>query len=172
MSLNNQDNIQEPSLNSQKDIINPPEVKSIRDVPVAELRRNSHLYARKIYSPHTFHAERKQLFLECFIQTGDITKSARAAGVDRRTVYGHLELDEEFRQAFTDAQDEKVDSLEARVYELGMTSKSNTIDRLAYLRAFRPSRWNPQHTINVNRVTSHVDLAGSVGEFIDTEPLP
>ena len=59
-------------------------------------------------SPATI--KRKQAFLEAAFQhRGNITKSAAAAGISRRTYYQWCEDDQEFKEAFEDVKESYLD---------------------------------------------------------------
>ncbi len=51
-------------------------------------------------------------FLASYAKCGNITKAAKAAKVDRKTVYNRQEADAEFEAAMNAAQEEAVDLLE------------------------------------------------------------
>lgn len=54
----------------------------------------------------------REVFLDALSRTGNITKSAADAEVDRRTVYHHRESDPEFAAAWDDALAQATDRLE------------------------------------------------------------
>lgn len=60
----------------------------------------------------TAKARRQKAFLAAFAETGNLTRSAEAAGVVRRQHYEWLE-DAGYRKAFADAQAQATDALEA-----------------------------------------------------------
>jgi hypothetical protein len=59
-----------------------------------------------------FDDERKKVFLEKLRETLNASASARAAGVSKRTVFGHREKDPGFAQAWEDALEEGLDAAE------------------------------------------------------------
>lgn len=63
-------------------------------------------------SPKISHPK-KGAFLAAFVNNGNVTKSADAAGIDRRTHYQWCEDDAEYAEAFCGAQEAACDHLEA-----------------------------------------------------------
>ena len=59
----------------------------------------------------------RERFLDAYARTGNLSQSAAAAGVGRRTVYGWQEHDEEFALHFREAESEAVELLEAEARE-------------------------------------------------------
>jgi hypothetical protein len=55
---------------------------------------------------------KKKKFLDELAKTGNITKSCKAASVDRKTIYRHRKDDDEFKSLFEDALDQAADALE------------------------------------------------------------
>ena len=115
-------------------------------------------------------------FIEHFRETGNITASAAAAGIDRRTYYARLKANRTFAAAVEDAREEAIDRLEeaARlravdgvdepVYQKGklcgyVRRYSDALLSLL-LRANRPDKY---------RERQQVDLSGNVGIVPITE---
>jgi hypothetical protein len=55
-------------------------------------------------------------FLASFRTTGNISRSAEAAGISRSTVWKHREKDPEFDRQYNEALDDAVDTLEAEAW--------------------------------------------------------
>lgn len=67
----------------------------------------------------------KKAFLESFSQHGNISAAARAAGIDRTTVYLWQEKDEEFVQQFRVAEIEATEHLEHAAYDRAVNGVKN-----------------------------------------------
>lgn len=63
---------------------------------------------------------KKRAFLAFYSATHNISGSARAAQVPRRTIYNWMETDEKFRQAVEDVEEARMDACEARVFQLAL----------------------------------------------------
>ena len=109
---------------------------------------------------NSFTVEKKRLFLELYRKNPDITKCSEIIGVCRQTVWHARNNDEAFKAAFDGTREGLCDQLEARVYEYAQRPQ-NFMDRIAYLRAFRPSVWNQQANVNV---THSVEVVHSLAD--------
>lgn len=58
----------------------------------------------------------RETFLEALAKRGNITESAAAAGVARRTVYQWRDADPEFASAWDDALEQAADAMEAELW--------------------------------------------------------
>jgi hypothetical protein len=56
---------------------------------------------------------KKRAFLAAYAETGNVTKAAQAADIDRSTHYGWLKDDKDYAEAFKHADEEAGDTLEA-----------------------------------------------------------
>jgi hypothetical protein len=65
----------------------------------------------------TLRTPAKQRFLEAYAQSGNLSQSARSAGVSRDTIYTWQETDTKFVVAFNQAEIEAVEALEAEARE-------------------------------------------------------
>ncbi|SRR6266566_7931069 len=63
--------------------------------------------------------QKQRLFLEVFAENANVLLSARAAGINRSTVYEWLEHDEDFFFAFNQAKEDAKDVLRAEIYRRG-----------------------------------------------------
>lgn len=71
-------------------------------------------------------------------------------------------------QSIMDAREGLCDKAEGHIVE-HMGNRGNTIDRLAWLRAWRPAIWNPKpEFVGPSNVEVTVRLAGSAQTYIDT----
>lgn len=119
-----------------------------------------------------FTADKKRLFLDTFAKTPNLTGVAEALGHSRQVIFYHLERDPEFKKEFEAVKEGLVDVLEGKVYEYGQRPQ-NFMDRIAYLRAFRPERWAPQPTLSLNvNLQQSERLAGNARQFIETTATP
>lgn len=116
--------------------------------------------------------ELKQLVTETYVQTGNFTSACRIVGIDPRNMRLHLNADPEFAKAIAEAREQISDKAEGHIVE-HMGRAQNVVDRLAWLRAWRPAVWNPQResgvTVNV-QITEK--LAGSALSYIQTSAVP
>lgn len=113
-------------------------------------------------------AKRKSTFVESYSETGNITLSAKKAGIPRQTVYDWLNTDLRFQNDFHEAREEATDLLEEEArrrahdgIDVPFNTKDETIFLKKYsdtllivlLKANRPSKFreNPQGSpINVS----------------------
>jgi hypothetical protein len=118
-----------------------------------------------------FDRSKKQIFLELFRASPNLTQAAKTVGHSPQVVFWHLERDPEFKKAFEAVKAGLCDQLESRVYEYGQRPQ-NFMDRIAYLRAYRPERWNPQSQININYSPAQVQsIAAEARQYVDTEAV-
>ncbi len=59
---------------------------------------------------------KKRVFLQAYSTCGNVTQAARIAGVDRATHYVWLETDEQYAEAFQQAQEAAADYLEQEAW--------------------------------------------------------
>lgn len=64
-----------------------------------------------------FTPEVRELFLESLRKTPNVSAAARACGVSPSTAYAHRQADQSFAEAWDEAIEECVDTLEAKLYE-------------------------------------------------------
>ena len=115
-----------------------------------------------------FDSKKKQLFLELYAKSPNLTAAAQAIGHSPQLIHYHFERDPEFKKAFDAVRQGLCDQLEGKVYEYGQRPQ-NFMDRIAYLRAYRPDRWNPQAQITVqHNVDVTAKLSTRAHEVIDT----
>lgn len=90
--------------------------------------------------------EQKVLFLQAFRETGNFSESAKLIGASRASIYNHLKLDQKFRSEFDAVINSFCDVLEQTMLSNGQ-KPNGFMDRMAYLRAHRPEKYNPRTTI-------------------------
>jgi hypothetical protein len=66
---------------------------------------------------HGVKTDARQRFLEAYARSGNLSQSAAAAGVGRRTVYTWQEHDQAFALAFNEAEAQAVEALEAVAHQ-------------------------------------------------------
>lgn len=70
-------------------------------------------------------ARYKELFIEHFARTANITTAAEIVGISRRVVYVWLEKDEQFSLAFNEANAIATERLEAEAWRRGVEGVTN-----------------------------------------------
>ena len=112
--------------------------------------------------------EIKALVIENYAKSGNLSDACRLAGVIPRTFRWHMNLDRNLMRELTEAREQISDKAEGHMVE-HMSRPNNVIDRLAWLKAWRPDRWNPaakfevKHSVEVTQ-----QLAARAAEYIDT----
>lgn len=90
--------------------------------------------------PRTARTDRaRATFLEEMRTTCNVSHSARAAGVGRRTVYDWRDADPEFAAAWDDAEEEAVDMLEKAARDRALDGSDRMMEIL--LKAHRPEKY-------------------------------
>jgi hypothetical protein len=100
-------------------------------------------------------------FLRILEATCNVSEGARAAGVDRRTVYRWREADEDFAAAWQEAEDAAADKLEQIAFERATSGQSDRMLEVL-LKGHRPKYRDKQH----------VEHSGSVGLHQALDALP
>lgn len=117
-------------------------------------------------------AELKAQVIEIYGKTGNFTSACRMVGIDPRNMRLHLNADPEFRRAVDEAREGICDKAEGHIVE-HMSRPSNVVDRLAWLRAWRPAIWNPKPELaGPASIEVTVKLAAESRQFIDTTATP
>ena len=112
--------------------------------------------------------ESKTLIIENYAKSGNLTDACVRAGVLPRLFRMHMNLDSTLMKELTEAREQICDKAEGHIVE-HMSRPNNVVDRLAWLRAWRASRWNPQAQINVNvDVKQTESLSLKALSFVDT----
>jgi len=68
----------------------------------------------------------KEMFLSALRETGNVSASAKAAGVGRQTVYEVREREPRFAAAWDEVLNERLDEIEANLFERARTGESDT----------------------------------------------
>lgn len=88
-------------------------------------------------------ADQKQTFIKAIKARRTVTNAAKEAGLGIKTVYAHLENDEDFAQAYADARAEQADWIRGKFWEIAADDKHKwqfgALERLArtYVPEFR-----------------------------------
>jgi hypothetical protein len=106
--------------------------------------------------------------LEMYRSSGNLTESCRINGVEPRLIRYHCKHDPVFKEAIDECREALCDKAEGHIVQW-MGEQKNVIDRLAWLRAYRPDRWNPkQETTMRHSVEVTHRLAEKARQVIDT----
>ncbi len=79
----------------------------------------------------------------------DIDSLCESIGIAPSTFYSHLEKDEKFRQLYRQEVHAAATALESKMYELAQRP-GNYMDRITWLRANNPEKWNPEVRVNLS----------------------
>lgn len=125
-------------------------------------------------SPRTdrISAQLKELIVEEYGKTGNLDAVCRQYSIAPRVFRICMNTDKELMAAIMEARERISDKAEGHIVE-HMSRASNVVDRLAWLRAWRPAIWNPQPNgaINVN-VNISERLASAGQQYVDTTATP
>ena len=95
----------------------------------------------------------------------DIPATCKALGIKHNTFYDHLRVDEEFKAQWEEVLDVCEQELVKTMYANGR-KPSGYMDRITWLRAHRPGKWNPDFKLNINtdgaQVKGVLDAASTV----------
>lgn len=123
-------------------------------------------------------SELKTQVIEIYSRTGNFTGACRTVGVDPRNMRLHIAADPVFKQAVDEAREGICDKAEGHIVE-HMSRPNNVVDRLAWLRAWRPERWAPQQLgdasrspveITVNLSTKAIDYVRPINTTATATP--
>lgn len=113
---------------------------------------------------------RKELFILILSQGNSITAAARSIGVSRQAVYQVRETDEDFKNAWDNAIEEGLDTLEDEA--ISRAKKSSDLLLIFLLKGGRPDKYRERVDINVNwRVElerSGLDAGKVLADMVDT----
>lgn len=116
--------------------------------------------------------ESKQLIADMYGKSGNLDGVCRELGIVSRTVRIAMNTDPSFKALIDEARERICDKAEGHIVE-HMSRANNVVDRLSWLRAWRPSRWNPQAQLNVQvDVKQTENLSLRAISFIDTTARP
>ncbi len=132
-------------------------------------------------------ARLKKDFLPEFAKSGTVTHAAQSVGVGRRTVYDWLAKDAEFREAFAEAEQQAIDSLEREavrraldgtdepVYQggkqVGSIRKYSDTLLIFLLKGNRPSKYRERVDVTFQAREVAERLAAESGGAITVEEL-
>ena len=101
-----------------------------------------------------FSSDRKTMFLS-YIEThpNSILAACKAVGIDQVTYYKHMREDTVFSSRFKELKAQAIEKIEQTLFECAQ-DKNHTIDRIFFLKAWKPNIYNPalkiESTMNVN----------------------
>lgn len=134
----------------------------------------------------TFDSAKKMRALEIAsenINRGELpshVKICSALGVSLRTWYEHLQQDTRFKAAWQDILDMAEDRLVNVMYANGQRP-SGYMDRITWLRAHNPGKWNPDLKVQVSQHNAHfqngigiieAEIAPKRGEIAENSESP
>lgn len=97
-----------------------------------------------------FTAKQKTIFLSAFEETGNMTKSAKLAGVTRSLVADHIEQDSAFYMAYKQIVEAHCDFAEENLIKM---MRRNTVACFGFLRAYRNHVWGDKKTTDTKSKT-------------------
>lgn len=110
--------------------------------------------------------------LEVYRRTGNLSEASRAYGIAPGLTRWHMGQDPEFKRQIDECRQQICDKAEGHIVQW-MGEQKNVIDRLAWLRAYRPGTWNPktEHSVTHNvEVTAR--LADKARQAVNTTAVP
>ena len=117
-------------------------------------------------------AQMKQSIVDDYAKTGNITLTCQKFGVHPRFFRIAMNNDQGLMKAITEAREQLSDKAEGHIVE-HMGHRANVIDRLAWLRAWRPGVWAPQtDQVVKHSVTVTHTLASAAQQYVDTTAQP
>jgi hypothetical protein len=99
----------------------------------------------------------------------NIPQTCAALGITHRTFYHHLALDSEFKSQWEEVLDLCEQELVSVMYANGKRP-SGYMDRITWLRANRPQKWNPDFRLNISTdVTALKAVIDNANHAIDAQ---
>lgn len=93
----------------------------------------------------------------------------KAVGISHATFKDHLVADERFKAAWDEALDKVEEMLVSTMVCRGQTP-GGYMDRITWLRAYRPGRWNPEHKLQISSDSSaNKSFINAIPVIIDAE---
>jgi len=94
-------------------------------------------------------------FLRAYSKTGNVKQALLLAGVSRRAVYKLRDIDDEFRQALSDAEDDGADELEGIARDRAKAGSDVLL--MFLLKGLRPWKYRDNHhVISTSTPTDYV----------------
>lgn len=122
-----------------------------------------------------FTSDKKQKFIELATQQAQmggmpsVPNLCKAVDIGNRTFYAHLKGDSEFRAAWEASLDLIEDTL-VQTMVTNAQRPSGYMDRITWLRAYRPGRWNPDARAQTSQdMTATNNIISQYSEVIDAE---
>lgn len=99
----------------------------------------------------------------------DIPAICKGLGISHNTFYAHLQQDEEFKRQWEEVLDLCEHELVKTMYANGRRP-NGYMDRITWLRAHRPGKWNPDYKINISTDSGQAKgLIGLASTAIEAE---
>lgn len=97
------------------------------------------------FGQRLFTSEEKATVCRVYTQTGSLGKCAEVIGVSPTTIYRHMEIDPDFRAAFSLAKLSLGDKIQTKSVERAMHD-NGVVDRMCQLKRFFPSVYRESQT--------------------------
>ena len=97
---------------------------------------------------------RKKRFIDALTAQGTVYHAAKVAGVSRNTPYRWRQDDSEFAEAWDEAHEQAVDSVEHSLFQKAVSG--DTICMIFYLKAHRPI-YRDRLNIDIKQVQSEIE---------------
>lgn len=106
----------------------------------------------------------------------DIPGLCKTVGISTHTFWEHKKLDDKFRTAWESVLDTCESTLTQAMYSFGQRP-GNYMDRITWLRAHKPERWNPDYNVKISHDSSglkesfNVASAAIEAEIVEQAPV-
>lgn len=114
-------------------------------------------YLRNTIRVNAVTPEQKETFLEGLKTLGNETKAAKLAGFTPRILSAHKRADRKFKEDFDAVLKEMANILEGVMYLHAQDPHKGFMDRMAWLRAHYPNKYNPKFLQNEKDTKKVVD---------------
>ena len=104
-------------------------------------------------------------FLRVLADSGNVSCAARAAGVDRTTVYARTRRDPMFAAAWEQAEQEAIDALEVEARRRALAGSDSLLRFL--LRSLRPERYSERLDVRLDFRRKAQQVAERLGISVD-----
>lgn len=131
-----------------------PNERVLKDDGFPVLHSEAYKQSMAIYAGVT--TEDKVTFLRVYHKTGNLSKAAKAVGRTRSAFYEMMKTDKAFAQDFLDVKEARCDDLEEVMLDNALTPKG-FMDRIAWLRANRSEKYNPDKNDEKNAALGMAD---------------
>lgn len=109
-----------------------------------------------IYYPDAFDSDAKLRFLEYYKSNGlKFNSTCKALGIKRDTVKKHIELDQVFRDAVHEIEDDWKEELEA-ISKASALNPKNIIERIFHMKCHFPAKYGQEFKTNTPQITINI----------------